>query len=264
MALRSQPLAMGLKQITGLGDAVNSTDAVNKGQLDAAIAGAVPDGSVTNAKLANMAANTIKANLSDSSATPADVSLSALLDDAVSNAQGSLLYRGASGWTQLAPGTSGDFLKTQGATANPVWATVTIPPPEWTTIKKTADQTITSSAAFTDDTHLKFSAAANTTYAIRAAYFVTAQGGGYNFAINGPSATRIRIISQANGGVTAVTAYNSTIMNVGGSAIVVFYFHGSITTSASGTIAFRISQQTSNASGTIFEKGSWLEYMQTA
>jgi hypothetical protein len=37
--------------------------------------------------------------------------------------QGHILYRNASGWVNLAPGTSGHFLKTQGAGANPIWAT---------------------------------------------------------------------------------------------------------------------------------------------
>ena len=35
--------------------------------------------------------------------------------------QGDLLYRDASGPQRLAAGTSGQFLKTQGAGANPVW-----------------------------------------------------------------------------------------------------------------------------------------------
>lgn len=37
-------------------------------------------------------------------------------------AQGSILYFNGSNWTQLAPGTSGDVLQTQGAGANPQWA----------------------------------------------------------------------------------------------------------------------------------------------
>ena len=37
-------------------------------------------------------------------------------------AQGDILYRGASVWERLAAGTSGYFLKTQGAGANPAWA----------------------------------------------------------------------------------------------------------------------------------------------
>lgn len=36
-------------------------------------------------------------------------------------AQGDILYQGASGWALLTPGTSGQFLETQGASANPIW-----------------------------------------------------------------------------------------------------------------------------------------------
>jgi hypothetical protein len=38
-------------------------------------------------------------------------------------AQGDILYYNGSHWVVLAPGTSGQTLKTQGASANPVWAT---------------------------------------------------------------------------------------------------------------------------------------------
>lgn len=37
-------------------------------------------------------------------------------------AQGDVIYKGASVWTRLAPGTSGFGLRTQGAGANPLWA----------------------------------------------------------------------------------------------------------------------------------------------
>ncbi len=39
-----------------------------------------------------------------------------------SEAQGDVIYRSASGWTRLGAGTSGYFLKTQGAGADPTWA----------------------------------------------------------------------------------------------------------------------------------------------
>ena len=42
--------------------------------------------------------------------------------DSLGTAQGSLLYRNASEWTVLAPGTSGRFLQTLGAGADPAWA----------------------------------------------------------------------------------------------------------------------------------------------
>lgn len=38
--------------------------------------------------------------------------------------QGDILYDNATSFIRLTPGTSGQFLKTQGAAANPVWATV--------------------------------------------------------------------------------------------------------------------------------------------
>jgi len=38
-------------------------------------------------------------------------------------AQGHILYRNASGWVNLGPGTNGQYLQTQGAGANPQWAT---------------------------------------------------------------------------------------------------------------------------------------------
>lgn len=40
-----------------------------------------------------------------------------------SEAQGDVLIRGASGWQRLAAGTSGEYLKTQGAGSNPTWDT---------------------------------------------------------------------------------------------------------------------------------------------
>lgn len=44
--------------------------------------------------------------------------------DQLSMTQGTVLYRGATDWAALAPGTSGQFLKTSGASADPAWATV--------------------------------------------------------------------------------------------------------------------------------------------
>lgn len=42
--------------------------------------------------------------------------------DSIGSTRGTVLYRGASGWSVLAPGTSGNFLKTLGAGADPAWA----------------------------------------------------------------------------------------------------------------------------------------------
>lgn len=50
-----------------------------------------------------------------------EVTLSELLDFIGSAAQGDILYRGASGWSRLAAGTNGYYLKSQGAGANLTW-----------------------------------------------------------------------------------------------------------------------------------------------
>lgn len=43
--------------------------------------------------------------------------------DGLSSTQGAILYRGASDWAALNPGTSGQVLQSGGASANPSWAT---------------------------------------------------------------------------------------------------------------------------------------------
>jgi len=52
----------------------------------------------------------------------AELSLSTILDFIGSAAQGDILYRDAASWARLGAGSSGQFLKTQGAGANPIWA----------------------------------------------------------------------------------------------------------------------------------------------
>jgi hypothetical protein len=80
----------------------------------------IPDSIVTNAKLANSAI-TIAGG---STALGSAITLNTILDSVGSAAQGDILYRNGSGWVYLAPGTSGNFLKTQGAGANPIWASI--------------------------------------------------------------------------------------------------------------------------------------------
>ena len=88
-------------------------------------AATVANDAVTNAKLNNMAASTIKARKTASTGDPEDCTLSEVLDLIGSAAQGDILYRDASSWARLGAGTSGHFLKTQGAAANPTWAAAT-------------------------------------------------------------------------------------------------------------------------------------------
>lgn len=59
---------------------------------------------------------------------PASVTTSAATSaalDLISSTQGAVLYRNATVWTALTPGTAGQLLSTQGAAANPIWVTAT-------------------------------------------------------------------------------------------------------------------------------------------
>jgi hypothetical protein len=65
---------------------------------------------------------TLLANISGSTAAPTPSTLSLILDTILSSTQGAVLYRDASAWAALGPGTSGQVLTTGGTAANPSWA----------------------------------------------------------------------------------------------------------------------------------------------
>ena len=84
--------------------------------------------------------------------------------DGISTTQGAVLYRNASDWVALSPGTSGHFLQTQGASANPQWA-ASSGSSNWTGVIATADETVTSSTTFQNDDVLLCAVSANKNYA---------------------------------------------------------------------------------------------------
>ena len=67
---------------------------------------------VTSAKLAPDAVATAK--IENNAVDGAKIAMT-------SDAQGDVLFYGGTDYERLAPGTSGKFLKTQGAAANPIW-----------------------------------------------------------------------------------------------------------------------------------------------
>lgn len=71
--------------------------------------------------------NELLANISGSIAPPIGVTLSQYLDSAVTNTQGSIIYRDGTGWTSLTPGSAGQLLATGGTGANPSWSS-SLPP----------------------------------------------------------------------------------------------------------------------------------------
>lgn len=84
----------------------------------------VEDNAITYAKMQNV--STTQRVLARKTAGAGDVeeaSISELLNW-VGSTQGQVLYRGASGWSVLSPGTDGEFLMTGGAGADPSWGDV--------------------------------------------------------------------------------------------------------------------------------------------
>jgi hypothetical protein len=77
--------------------------------------------SLTNKKLGSLTSNGY-VTTSSGDGTLSITTASGILDT-IGSTQGQIAYRGASGWAVLAPGTSGQILKTQGAAANPIWFT---------------------------------------------------------------------------------------------------------------------------------------------
>lgn len=92
-----------------------------------ATSGLVTGGTITTSgtiSLATIPAYGVAANPTGSSAVPVGTTLTALMDSAFDNTQGDILYRGASLWSVLTPGTNGQALLSGGASANPSWGTV--------------------------------------------------------------------------------------------------------------------------------------------
>jgi hypothetical protein len=198
--------------------------------------------------------NRIVSNVSGATAAPSGNTLTQVLDSTAGSAQGSILYRNASTWTPLAPGTAGQVLTTQGASADPTWTSQ-----GWIRLVKTTTQTI-AGAAYVDDTQLQFSVVANKVYAFRFALFVQAPSlGAVSLAVNGPaSPSLLRVGPQ--GTALAVSAYDTVIVN--GNSPSNNLSMGVIGTLATGSNggAFAVRWQVTSSTNAVVMNGSWLEW----
>ena len=105
--------APGISSVTGNSPIVSST-------VGGAVTLSLATNGVSNSYLAQMPAGTVKANLTIGSASPSDVTPSAILDT-FGTAKGDLLYRGTSTWTTLPPGTNTAVLTSNGTGNAPSW-----------------------------------------------------------------------------------------------------------------------------------------------
>ena len=137
------------RRATGTGF-VRSTAGVFSTQTDISNTDINAAAGIVLSKLATQAANTIVANVTGSTAVPTAQSLSAVLDMVGSAARGDILYRGASTWTRLGAGTSGNFLRTNGVGADPSWAAIS------TSVVTVKSQVFTGSGTYTPSAGMLF------------------------------------------------------------------------------------------------------------
>jgi hypothetical protein len=83
--------------------------------------GGAPITGTGTVSLATVADSNILANISGSTTAPVANTLTLIIDHVIGATQGDVLYRSATAWVALAPGTSGQILTTGGAAANPSW-----------------------------------------------------------------------------------------------------------------------------------------------
>lgn len=118
----------GTKTVTINSTAAGVTDG-DKGDITVTGSGAtwtIDAGAVTYSKMQNVSATSRILGRKTAGAGVVEELTAAEVLDFVGTTQGSILVRTSTGWAQLTPGTSGEFLRTNGAGANPSWATPSV------------------------------------------------------------------------------------------------------------------------------------------
>ena len=230
---------MGNKPIKGIANAVDAKDAINKGQVDAAVAavttttlGAVPTSRTITAGTGLTGGGDLSANrtltLANTAVSPNSYTYASITVD-----QQGRLTAASSG---AVPGT--------------------------TIVQKSGDQTVTSSTTFVNATDLTFAIGANEVYHFHAYLFVNTGGGGIKTAVNGPAG--LSSLRAANPALSYpyASAYDSNITFTAATSFLgLIEVSGVVVNgSTSGTFAIRFAQNSSNITGCTVEQRSWLEY----
>lgn len=119
---QSAGLSVVGRSANSTGDVADIT-AANDGEVLRRNGTSIGFGDITFGALPQITSYEVYGNPTGSTADAQSSSITSLLDGAFSSTQGSVLYRGASAWLALAPGTDGQVLTTGGAGANPAWET---------------------------------------------------------------------------------------------------------------------------------------------
>jgi hypothetical protein len=241
-------------------------------------AATIANDAVTNAKLANMVANAIKARKTGSTGDPEDCTLSELLDFIGSAAQGDILYRGASSWARLAAGsTAGHVLQTSGAGGNPLWGSVGAAAGGTYGVYANANQSKASDAVLADDAALVTTLTASKKYRIEI-YVQTDTNAtadakwDLNFTGTTTSMFWVWLHSTMTTSSLAAGAVGSTVLIVSGDALNTSQAVANTGTqtnvaqitvqievgASGGTFSYRWAQNTSNAGATVRRRNSSL------
>jgi len=144
-----------------------------------------------------------------------------------------------------------------------------------TFVRKTADETVTSSAAYQDDDHLTVAVVSGAVYKVEG-YIVyqTVSAAGINLKLTGPTGTglwtfftvsvsagsadsgAVRTAPGSNGSGTAYLGGAGTNMSA--------MLRGTFLPTASGNLQLAWSQNASNGTGTIVRQNSWIELTRVA
>lgn len=93
--------------------------------VDTPAGGGIQGGPITTSgslSLGAIPSRTVLGNTTGATAVPQGVGVSAIIDAAIGSDRGSLLHRGAAGWTELTAGTAGLYLRSSGTGADLAWA----------------------------------------------------------------------------------------------------------------------------------------------
>jgi hypothetical protein len=170
---------------------------------------------------------------------------------------------GSGTFARLAIGTTGQVLTVNGGA--PAWAT----PATAATVKsvrKSSDQTVTSSTTLVNDSQLKFAVAANETYIFQAWLYTYAADGTPDIKVTftGPSGSTV-LWSSSQVIFNAAAATTLTSVNPGGTSADLFVdannraiqLYGTILNGATaGDVQLQWAQNTSSANGTSVKAGS--------
>lgn len=114
----------GTKTVTINSTAAGVTDG-DKGDITVSGGGAtwtIDAGAVSYSKIQNVSATSRVLGRKTAGAGVIEEMTAGEVLDFIGTTQGSILVRTSTGWAELPPGTSGEFLRTNGAGANPSWA----------------------------------------------------------------------------------------------------------------------------------------------